>query len=127
MRNLARDTQTVYLSRFGGLVRQTDAQGRLTGKNIPQMSEPEAFSPSVSMARGEAQGAYFGMNLDYDKVLTIDDHDFAVKESDKLWIDASPGDPEDESYPNEHDYVVMKVAHKGDFTVIAAKHVEVRK
>lgn len=76
------------------------------------------------MARGEARGAYFGVNLDYDKVITIDDSSFAISEADKLWIDVDPGDV---SNPNEHDYVVVKVARKGDFTVIAAKHVEVRK
>ena len=126
MRNLERDIQRVFISRFEGMVPEEDLQGRLTGKNIVQMSDPEEFFPSVSMARGEAQGAYFGVNLDYDRVLTYDDPDFEVKEADVLWIDADPGDEKDEGYPAPHDHIIKKVSHKGDFTVIAAKHVEVR-
>ena len=118
MRNLQRDTEAVYISRYLGIEREEDASGRLTGKNMPSMSEPEVFYPSISMARGEAYGAYFGMNLDYDKVLTIDNPTFAVSEADRLWIGGVTSAP--------HNYVVKKVAHKGNFTVIAAKHVEVR-
>lgn len=125
MRNLERDTQPVYISRFEDIVAQ-EVGGKLTGKNVVQRSAPAAFYPSVSMARGEAQGAYFGVNLDYDRVLTIADPSFAAGEADVLWIEADVGDPEDEGYPNPHDYVVKKVARKGAYTVIAAKRVEVR-
>lgn len=119
MRNLARDTKDVYISRYKGIRREMDTYGRLTGKNVPDMTTPVAFRPSASMARGEAQGAYFGVNLDYDTVLTYDDSAFEVSEADVLWVDAVP--------PAPHDHVVKKVARKGDFTVIACKRVEVRK
>ena len=127
MRNLERDTQSVYISRFIALVAQVNDGGQFTGKHVPEMSEPEEFFPSVSIARGEAQGAYFGTNLDYDRVITIDDPKFEVGEADHIWIDNPVGDPEDENYPLPHDYIVKRVAHKGAFTVIAVKHVEVRK
>ena len=119
MRNLARDTQCVLVSRYEGIEREVDANGRLTGKNVPKYSEPSCFHLSLSMARGEAQGAYFGVNLDYDRVLTVDDNRFEVAEADRLWIENRPAE--------EHDHVVTKVARKGDFTVIAAKRVEVRR
>lgn len=122
MRNLERDTQRVYVSRYLGVTPQ-EIDGKLTGKNLPQRDTPVAFYPSVSMARGEAQGAYFGVNLDYDRVLTIDDPGFEIGEADVLWIDAEVGNPEQ---PNPHDYIVKKVARKGDYTVIALSHVEVR-
>ena len=118
MRNLARDTQCVYISRYEGIGREVDGQGRLTGKNTPIYTTPAAFYPSLSMARGEAQGAYFGVNLDYDRVLTLDDNSFEVSEADRLWVDKCPPEP--------HDHVVKKVARKGDFTVVAASRVEVR-
>lgn len=123
MRNLERDTQQVYISRYEGTDAQVDGNGRLTGKNVPQRSTPAAFWPSVSMARGEAQGAYFGLNLDYDRVLTIDDPAFEIGEADILWIDAEVGDPQ---APNPHDYVVKKIARKGSYTVVAVSRVEVR-
>ena len=125
MRNLERDTQAVYVARYQGIVPQ-EIDGRLTGKNVVTRSEPVAFFPSVSMARGEAQGAYFGVDLDYDRVLTIDDPEFDIGEADVLWIESSPGDPEAEGYPAPHDHVVRKIARKGSYTVIAAKRVEVR-
>ena len=126
MRNLERDTQLVYISRYQGLTAQ-EVDGKLTGENVPQRSAPEAFYPSVSMERGEALGTYFGVNLDYDRVVTIDDPAFDIGEADVLWIDAPVGDPEGEGYPNPHDYIVKKVARKGSYTVIAVSRVEIRR
>lgn len=123
MRNLKRDTQAVYISRYEDTVAQVDGEGRRTGKNMVKRSTPAAFYPSVSIARGEAQGAYFGVNLDYDRVLTIDDPSFEVSEADVLWIDKPVGDVDE---PNPHDYIVKKVARKGSYTVIAVSLVEVR-
>ncbi|MEC4272958.1 hypothetical protein VJ923_07290 [Adlercreutzia sp. R25] len=122
MRNLERDTQRVWISRFEGLVPEENAQGRLTGKNIPARSRPELFLPSASMSRGEAQNTYFGLNLDYDRVLTIDDPDFEVGEADVLWLYGDPGDLDD---PAPHDAIVKRAVSKGSFTVIATKRVEV--
>lgn len=124
MRNIERDTQAVHISRYEDMVAQVDEDGRLTGKNVRQMSTPAAFYPSVSIARGEAQGTYFGVNLDYDRVLTIDEPEFEVSEADVLWIDAEPADAQGNQLP--HDHVIKKVSRKGDYTVIAAKRVEVR-
>lgn len=123
MRNLERDTQEVFISRYEDIVAQVDDKGRRTGKNVVKRSTPVAFHPSVSIARGEAQGAYFGVNLDYDRVLTIDDPAFEVSEADVLWLDKPVGDADN---PSPHDYVVKKVARKGSYTVIAVSRVEVR-
>lgn len=122
MRNLARDTRPVWIARFEGLAPEEDAEGRLTGKHTPLRKRPELFFPSASMARGEAQNAYFGLSLDYDRVLTLADPDFEVGEADVLWIDVDPGDLDD---PSPHNAVVKRVARKGGFTVIAVKRVEV--
>lgn len=123
MRNLERDTQEVFISRYEDIVAQVDDEGRRTGKNVVKRSTPVAFHPSVSIARGEAQGAYFGVNLDYDRVLTIDDPAFEVSEADVLWLDKPVGDADN---PSPHDYIVKKVARKGSYTVIAVSRVEVR-
>lgn len=124
MRNLQRDTQKVYIARYESMERAVDESGRLTGKNTVKRSEPVAFWPTVTMATGEAKGAYFGVDLDYDRVLTYDNPSFAVSESDVLWIDANVGDVVN---PNPHDHVVKRVSRKGGYTVIAAKRVEVAK
>ena len=156
MRNLDRDRQKCFVARFVGMVREEDDRGRLTGKNVPGYEPPEAFYPSVSPIRGEAYGTYFGSDVDYDLTLTVDDPGFRVSETDLLWVYALDGEPggvlflenrggldggsfqpwdgqvaDGGSFPTtetrEHDYVVKRVARKGGFTVIAAKHVEVSK
>lgn len=119
MRNLARDTQPVYIARYIGVRPEKDAKGRYTGKPVPAYEEPEVFYPSLSVTRGEAQGAYFGANLDYDRVITYADPVFVIGEADRLWIDK----PYDETTP--HDHVVKRVSQKGQYTVVAVKHVEV--
>lgn len=156
MRNLDRDRQRCYIARFAGMSRQEDSQGRLTGKNVPSYEPPEEFWPTVSPIKGEALGAYFGQNLDYDLTLTVDDPDFAVDEADILWVYALDGEPggvtflpagggldggtfddwddgddaDGGDFPStdtrSHDYVVKRVARKGSYTAIAAKRVEVR-
>lgn len=123
MRNLARDTQPVYIARYIGKVMQ-QVNGKLTGKHIVSYSNPVVFYPSVTMARGQSQGDFFGVNLDYEKVLTIDDPTFAVSETDVLFVDVPAGKTFSEL---PYDYTIKKVARKGDFTVIAIKRVEVGK
>lgn len=124
MRCLDRDRQRVFVGRFLG-TKQVVEDGKLTGRNEPAYEPPAEFWPTVSTVRGEAQSDYFGQRVDYDLTLTIDDSAFAVKEADVLWVDADPGDAEAEGYPAPHDYIVRRVARKGDFTVIAAKRVDV--
>ena len=124
MRCLDRDRQCVYVGRFVE-TRPVEQDGKLTGRNRPIYEDPAEFWPTASVVRGEAQGDYFGQRVDYDLTLTIDDPVFSVKEADVLWVDADPGDAAGEDYPAPHDYIVRRVARKGDFTVIAAKKVDV--
>ena len=105
MRSIDRDRRAVHIARFERVVPE-EADGRLTGKNIVERSDPEGFLATATMPTGRADGAYFGVKLD-------------VGEADVLWIDSPPDD-------GPHDHVVKKVARHGDFTVIAAKRVEVR-
>lgn len=115
MRNLDRDRQRVVLGHFAGLVLEEDAQGRLTGRNVPTYRCVELW-PSVSPIRGEAYGTYFGSDVDFDLTLTVDDPALEAAEADVLWVYKPEEGP--------HDYTVRRVARKGGFTVIAAKHVE---
>lgn len=126
MRCLGRDRQRVFVGRFLRTEPVTDG-GKLTGRNQPVYEQPAEFWPTVSVVRGEAQGDYFGQRVDYDLTLTVDDPDFPVSEADVLWVDADPGDAEEEGYPAPHDYIVRRVARKGGFAVIAAKRVDVNR
>ena len=125
MRCLDRDRRRVLIGRFDGTQPVTDSQGRYTGRNEVVREAPAEFWPTVTPVRGRAEDDYFGQKVEYDLTLTIDDPAFSARESDTLWVDADPGDPEGAGYPAPHDYVVTKVARKGDFTVIAARRVDV--
>ena len=125
MRCLDRDRKLVYVGRYEGTAPVVDGQGRYTGKNVVQRRAPHAFYPTVSPVRGRAEDDYFGQKVEYDLTLTIDDPNIDVLESDTLWVDKRPGDPSSEGFPLPHDYTVTKVARKGDFTVIAARRVDV--
>ena len=122
MRNIERDTRKVYVSHFEGYVREEDDQGRLTGKNIPKRSTPEEFYPTISIAKGESYGTYFGINLDYDRVLIYDDPEFPLEETDYFWIDVEIGDLDD---PNPHDYVAKRVSKGSSYVFVAIAKVEV--
>lgn len=117
MRNLDRDRRPVYISRFVGLVAETDSQGRYTGRNVPEREKPVEFWPTVSATRGEASTDWFGNYIEYDRTITIDDPSFKVDEADVLWLDRAVDQP--------HDYEVKRVARTGAYTVIAAKRVEI--
>ena len=125
MRCLDRDRRRAWVARYEGTRPVTDDQGRYTGRNEVARTAPAEFWPTVTPARGRAEDDYFGQRVEYDLTLTIDDPAFAVRESDCLWVDADPGDEGDEGYPLPHDYVVTRVARKGDFTVVAARRVDV--
>lgn len=116
MRNLAKDTLPVYIGRYEGLEKQ-QVNGKYTGKVIPKYAEPVLFSPTVTMAQGQSDGDGFGVSLDYDRVMTIDDPNFEVSESDVFWVNKDISDA--------YDYTVKRIARKGSYTVIAIKQVEV--
>lgn len=119
MRCLDRDRRSVHIARFVETAPIKDEQGRFTGRNEVVRSEPDEFLATVSADRGNAQNDYFGQKVDYDRTLTVDDPDFKVGESDVLWIENKTSQP--------HDYVVTRVAKQGDYTIIAAKKVDVTK
>ena len=125
MRCLDRDRRRVLIGRFVGTRPVTDDAGRYTGRNEVEREDPAEFWPTVTPARGRAEDDYFGQRVEYDLALTIDDPAFAARESDTLWVEADPGEEGDEGYPAPHDYVVTRVARKGDFTVLAARRVDV--
>lgn len=125
MRCLDRDRCRIFIARYDGTRPIQDERGRYTGRNEVVRTAPTEFWPTVTPVRGRAEDDYFGQKVEYDLGLTIDDPSFQIRESDLLWVDADPGEEGSEGYPAPYDYTVTKVARKGDFTVIAARRVDV--
>ena len=119
MRCLDRDRRTCWIARYEGMSQAVDSKGRLTGRNAPAYAAPKRFSPTVTAARGQADGDYFGVSVDYDRTLTVDDPDFPVKETDVLYIDSDP-----RADGARADYRIARIARTSGFTVMAAKRIE---
>ena len=73
MRCMDKSRHGVFVSRFEGKRPETDSQGRLTGRHEMSYTEPVEVLASVSSAKGQAQDSMFGLNLDYDRIIAIDD------------------------------------------------------
>lgn len=140
MRCLDRDKQWVLVSFFIEKVVCKDDQGRLTGKHEVVRTEPIPLLCSVSASKGTAENSPFGLDLDYDKTVIIEDVDYPIDESSVLWVDNYPGpdsrdgqddaDDVDDSFSQvltdkPYDYTVKRIAKSPNYLVAAIKRVEV--
>lgn len=143
MRCLDRDKQWVLVSFFVEKVACKDDKGRLTGKHEIIRTEPIPLLCSVSASKGTAENSPFGLDLDYDKTVIIEDVDYPIDESSVLWVDnfQYPGSPlapdgqedaddVDDSFSQvltdkPHDYTVKRIAKSPNCLAVAIKRVEV--
>lgn len=139
MRCLERDKQLVLVALFIEKKVCEDEQGRLTGKHEVVRTEPIPLYLSVSASKGNAENNPFGIDLDYDKTVIIEDTSFPVDESAVFWIDNVPAIDDmsngeidgaftmDRTGGKPFDYTVKRVAKSPNCIAVAVKHVEVAK
>lgn len=137
MRCLERDKQLVLIAFFVEKKACEDEQGRLTGKHEVVRTEPIPYYLSVSASKGNAENSPFGIDLDYDKTVIIEDTSCPVDESSVFWVDnvslpeyvdeIDGGFDQDLSDGKPHDYTVKRVAKCPNCIAVAIKHVEVAK
>lgn len=135
MRCLERDKRLVYAAFFVDKKPVVDEQGRLTGRYDVERTEPVPLLLSVSASKGSAENSPFGIDLDYDRTLVVEDLSLPVDESTVFWIDNvfRADAPDDEVDPGfnrplsdrPHDYTVKRVARTSNSVAVAVKHVEV--
>lgn len=152
MRCLERDTQWVLVSFFVEKRELTDEEGRLTGRHEVVRTEPMPLRCSVSASKGTAESSPFGIDLDYDRTVLIEDTAYPIDEASVLWIDdldqsaldalsrnvadasalgmGDEGEGADDAFSQTlttkpHDYVVKRVARCPNCLAVAAKRVEV--
>lgn len=84
MRNLVRQTQTIYWSRA------TETHSGID--TVVEYKKPEIVNFSVSTTSGTPEELSAGIVPDYDRYITCFDNDFRnnVMEGDVLWIDKTP-------------------------------------
>lgn len=137
MRSLERDKRLVLVSFYVEKRACVDDEGRLTGRHEVVRTEPMPLLCTVSASKGTAENSAFGIDLDYDRTLVIDDPDYPIDEASVLWIDnvpeQEPSAGEDEAFGRDlsggrpHDYTVTRVARSQNCVAVAAKRVEVRR
>jgi hypothetical protein len=135
MRCLERDKQLVLIAFFVEKAAVENAEGKLTGKHKVVRTDPIPYMLSVSASKGSAENSPFGIDLDYDRTVIIEDIDCPIDESSVLWIDnvalATNSDEINGAFNTDltgdkpHDYIVKRVAKSPNCIAVAVKHVEV--
>lgn len=132
MRNLARDTRSVWVSLYESKEKQMDG-GMWTGEYIITRSDPVQMFPTLTAARGSVDAEVFGLNVDYDRTATFDTTDTGIEESAVFWVDAEPEFEDGHLVVDGYgqptvpwDYVVALIAVSPNVTSIALRKVDVQ-
>jgi hypothetical protein len=126
MKALARNKVLIHYANYRDKKPIEDEYGNLTGEYKVLYENPIAVKANVSAARGESTTRQFGDDVNYDRVILIDDPKFPINEFSILWIDTSPEIREDGSTNTPPDYIVKQVAASLNSVSIAVSKVNVR-
>lgn len=120
MRTLKRNKQVFYSAHFVDkeMITETDEYGNVseTGEWRITRTWPVKHYGNISPAKGVNTTQDFGINIDYDLVIVMDNIDCPFTESDVFWIDV---EPETENY----NYVATRIAKSINSFSIAVKRV----
>lgn len=123
MRCMERNKQCFYFALFDRKEDVTDENGNLTGEHRVIYYPPVCLRANISAATGEAQTEQFGTDVDYDRVIVVDDVCCPIDEYTFLCIDIPP------DYDKEgnliYDYIVTKVARSLNSVSYAVSKVKV--
>lgn len=121
MRGLNRWKTPFYYALFES-VTLTDDQGNYTGEPRTTYQDPVKAYAHVSTAMGQAQIEVFGTNLQYDRILFLDDPDCPIDENTVLILDGEPQTDDDGNLL--YDHVVKRVAKSFHNVLIAVVRVD---
>ena len=108
MRNLERNKTSFYYSLYVDKTENIDENGYATGTYTVIYSEPVSCEGNISSSNGTVQAEQFGNDVQYDRVIVLDDVSVPIDENSVLWIDKAV-EFDDNGSP-VFDYVVKKVA-----------------
>lgn len=105
-----------------------DEDGNIVETNVPVYSDPVKIRANVSVAEGQrfvesTSAQMFGLAIDYDKVIVLDDVNCPIEESSVLYIDKSPY--ADDGTLTAYDYRVTRISKSLNSISIAVKRVDV--
>lgn len=96
---------------------------RVKGGHRPIYEDAVRMTGNISPAKGAAYAEPFGSDLQYDRVIVLDDPKCPIDENTILFIDVEPSRNTDGDYI--YDYVVKKVARSLNSVSIAVSRVSV--
>lgn len=116
-----------WYSLYLGNVEVVDENGFYTGEKRPSYTKPIEFKANISAARssstGSVEASMFGSDVQYDKVIMIDNPDFEINEDTILCIDKAP--EVDSNGKMVNDYIVTKAARSLNSVTYAISRVKV--
>lgn len=89
----------------------------------PVYGEPVEMRGNISPGTGSTSVEQFGTNIEYDKVIVLDEPDCSIDESSILFLDLEPRTNAHGDYV--YDYIVKKVAPSLNSVSIAISKVKV--
>lgn len=108
MRTLERNKRTFYYALYEGKNENKDENGYGTGTYSVVYSAPIECKGNISPSSGMVQEELFGKDVQYDKVVVLDNVNVPINEESILWVDKAV--EYDESNNPLFDYVVKKIA-----------------
>ena len=142
MRTLERNKQPFAYCTYDKTI-EIEEEGSYTSEKLPLYNEAVTINGNISPAIGETQIEQFGSNLEYEKVIVIDDLSCPIDENTVLFVDKEPEygeekiigyeEPEEEGEeptpiiykPPLYNYVVKQVAKSLNSISIAIARVDV--
>ncbi len=132
MRVLERNKQTFYYSLYEGKVPILDHNGYETGEYKIKYSQPIKTSGVISPSKGKSQVDLFGRDVEYDRVIMLDDITCPIDESSIIFINyelsKSVDSPEPILFDSDNnplnDYVVKAIGKSLNSISIAISRVK---
>ncbi len=114
MKSLRRNKRKFYWCAYLGKTAVKDSGGYETGEVTVSYSPVNEMYANISTARGTSDIEMFGNFNDYDKVLIVDNPEYAMDENSVLFVDKTPneptGTPPNVVWEPQFDYVVKRVS-----------------
>lgn len=127
MRCMRINKRRFWYSLYLGNEEAKDENGFYTGSRIAKYSEPKEMRANISAARsmryGDITTEMFGTDIQYDKIIVIDDPDCEIDEHTVLCVDKELETDDDGRMI--YDYVVSKVGRSINSVSYAISRVKV--
>jgi hypothetical protein len=123
MRCLERNKKPFYYCLYLREEDMTDSAGDYSGETRIVYAEPVLAKYNISPATGNTSTEQFGNDIQYDKVIVLDDMSCPINENSVLFVDSSPSYDADGN--PQYDYIVKKVAPSINSISIAIAKVKV--